>query len=102
MLSEEEQDLMAQCNQISMKSTKIAELTNQNGFIVGTNNFDIWISPNSDDNLIILNGKFKLLLRHYVFTINYKSNPTNSMFYEKSSGYFNAANKLRSGTLECI
>ena len=35
--------------------TKISELTNQNGFIVGTNNFDIWISSNSDDNLIILN-----------------------------------------------
>ena len=35
--------------------TRVAELTNQNGFIVGSNNFDIWISSNSEDNLIILN-----------------------------------------------
>ena len=39
-----------------------------------------------------------LNLQHW----NKFSDPTNSMFYEKSSGYFNTAHKLRSGTLECI
>ena len=30
------------------------------------------------DNIIILHGKFKLLLRHYVFTIYYKFSPINT------------------------
>ena len=35
--------------------TRILELTYQNGFVVGTSHFDIWVSSNPDGNLIILN-----------------------------------------------
>jgi hypothetical protein len=49
--------------------TRILELTDQNGFIVGTSHFDIWISSGPNNDLIILNDG-------YVYTLNRQTNET--------------------------
>ena len=48
---------------------RILELTDQNGFIVGTSHFDIWISSGPNNDLIILNDG-------YVYTLNRQTNET--------------------------
>ena len=44
--------------------SRIVELTEQNGYVVGTNHFDIWISPTFNDDLIILNDGQIYYLNH--------------------------------------
>ena len=46
---------------------RILELTDQNGFVVGTSHFDIWISSNPEDDLMVLNDGF-------VYTVDKETN----------------------------
>ena len=59
MLSEEEQELMSQCNQVSIKSTKIAELTtqrNKHGTDTIWSRNQIYYVQNREDPLSLLNS----------------------------------------------
>ena len=59
MLSEEEQDLMSQCNQSSMKSTKIAELTterNMHGTDTIWSRNHVYYIQNCEDPISLLNS----------------------------------------------
>ena len=59
MLSEEEQELMSQCNQVSIQSTKIAELTtqrNKHGTDTIWSRNQIYYVQNREDPLSLLNS----------------------------------------------
>jgi photosystem II stability/assembly factor-like uncharacterized protein len=59
--------------------TRIVELTAQNGFIVGTSHFDIWVSDNPSDGPIILNDGD-------IYQLNGISNETTLIYNINPSG----------------